>query len=51
MDHTTQGRFVLIDRDVEQIVGMPASQLAQKVAEVNDENTHFSVILTMEFLT
>jgi hypothetical protein len=34
-DHTTQGRFILFDRDVEQIVGMQATQLAQKMAKVN----------------
>jgi hypothetical protein len=35
VDYTTQGHFVMFDRDVEQIVGLKASQLAQKIVEVN----------------
>jgi hypothetical protein len=33
-DHTTQACFVMFDRDVEKIVGIKASQLAQKIVEV-----------------
>jgi hypothetical protein len=47
LDHTKQGHFVPFDRDAEEIVGMKASQLAQKVVEVKLQITKSKRIMSM----